>query len=159
MLLANRAASRSQQPVEAGRCSQSRPVEASSRAIRSRQPVGVSSRQPVEPVGRASRSRQPVEDSPGSLKSSENRCQEGSAALGRSQVYSRSAKIAPKSSSGVPENAFRAARGAPRAPRGGPTEPPERPGAVQSESKRGSGAFPTAKVWFFGICVLVYTGA
>ena len=89
----------------------------------------------------------------------ENRCQQGSGALGRSQVHSSSAKIAPKSSSGVPRNAFRAARDAPRAPRGGPTELPERPGAVQSESKRGSAAFRRAKVGFFGICVLVYTGA
>ena len=116
------------------------PIEASSRAIRSRQPVGVSS-------------------SRGSLKSSQNRCQEGSGALGRSQVHSSSAKIAPKSSSGLPRNAFRAARDAPRAPRGGPTELPERPGAVQSESERGLAAFRRAKVGFFGICVLVYTGA
>ena len=150
-LLANRAARQSSQPVVVSQSSRQsvaaasrgrsmQPIEASSRAIRSRQPVGVSS-------------------SRGSLNSSQNQCQEGSGALGRSQVHASSAKIAPTSSSGVPQNAFRAAQGAPRAPRGDPTEPPERPGAVQSESKRGSGAFPRAKVGFVRICVLVYTGA
>ena len=122
-LLANRAARQSSQPVV----------------------VSQSSCQSVAADSRG-RSMQPVQDSRGSLKSSQNRCQEGSGALRRSQVYSCSAKIALKRSSGVPQSAFRAARGAPRAPRGGPTEPPERPGAAQSESKRGSGAIPRANV-------------
>ena len=154
--LANRAARQSSQPLVVSQSScksvaaasrgwTMQPVEAS-RGIQSSHSVEAASRGQFEAASRASRSRQPVEDNRGSLKSSENRCQEGSAALGRSQVYSSSAKIASKSTSGVPENAFRAARGAPRAPRGGPTEPPERSGAVQSESKRGSGALPTAKV-------------
>ena len=134
------------------------PVEAI-RGIQSSHSAEAASRGQFEAASQASRSRQPVEDSRGSLKSSQNRCQQGSGALGQSQVHSSSAKIAPKSSSRVPQNAFRAAQGAPRAPRGDPTEPPERPGAVQSESKRGSGAFPRAKVGFVRICVLVYTGA
>ena len=117
-------------------------------ACRARQSMGAVRCEPVVPPARRA-----------TLKSSQNRCQQGSGALGRSQVHSSNTKIAPKSSSGVPRNAFRAARDAPRAPRGGPTEHPERPGAVQSESKRGSAAFRRAKVGFFGICVLVYTGA
>ena len=73
------------------------PVEASSRAIRSRQPVGVSSRQPVEPVGRGSQSR-PVEASSRGQFEAANRASPPSQSVeAASRGQSRQPKILPKS--------------------------------------------------------------
>ena len=131
-LLANRAASRSKQPVVVSQSS-CQSVDAASRG-QSRQAKIL-----LKSVPGGFGSPQAVPSVPQERQES-------------TEELARSAQGAPQEQPGAPQEL-------PEEPRGSPTDPQERPRAPQSESKRGPAAFLRANAGFFGICVLVYTGA